>query len=190
MQTFYAEYFLKLRKIIPQLQAYIEHNYTNARNARPGGLLRPIPQGGSYAQPATKASKRTRKRTREAMGPQGLAAYGDNFDTVRSLRELVQLAGNTIQAYSFYQPDAQITYLDAQLGQFALFKKELAGITDYWDFSGLNSVITTITTIITKLHYRPFVGDMMLNVMFGAPAVHVPRDFGFHVSPANMDGSP
>jgi hypothetical protein len=81
----------------------------------------------------------------------------------------------------------KFTYLEAQLERFAQFKKELAGITDFWDFSGINSVTTNNYNYYESSHYRPFVGDMLLKVMFGAPAVKAPADFGRYVTAQNID---
>jgi hypothetical protein len=71
--------------------------------------------------------------------------------------------------------------------RFFRFKKELAAVTDYYDFSGLNSITTDNYYYYETSHFRPLVGDMMLNIMIGAPDVEHPADFGFLVTPRNVD---
>ncbi len=114
---------------------------------------------------------------------------GENItNTLVTMKEIVDLAKkNRIGLVIFINPVHKTTYLDTDLRQFALFKKELAAITDYYDFSGLNSITTNNYYYYETSHYRPLVGDMMLKVMFGKPDVEVPRDFGFHVTRTNID---
>jgi hypothetical protein len=57
----------------------------------------------------------------------------------------------------------------------------------YYDFSGLNSITTNNYYYYETSHFRPVVGDMMLNIMFQTPEIEVPGDFGFRVSSVNVD---
>ena len=109
-------------------------------------------------------------------------------DTVAAIRDLAALCRiNNIKLVVCISPSAQIAYLTTNLERFARFKRELAGVTGYFDFSGLNSVNTNPYFYYEPLHYRPLLGDMMLNRIYGKPAIAVPADFGVYVTAATVE---
>jgi hypothetical protein len=114
---------------------------------------------------------------------------GDNMaNALQSIRELVDIAKkNNINLTIFINPIHHTTYLDTNMEQFFTFKKELAKITSYYDFSGLNTITTDNYYYYETSHYRTKVGDMMLKRMFGYPPVAVPDDFGVFVTRQNID---
>jgi hypothetical protein len=194
VQVFYSEYFLKLRKFIPQLTAYIRHNYTNRNSPSETRIIYDIHETGRILCPVCdediERNVDAHIRSGEFNKPfHSVGDTGDNItNTLAAMKEIVALTKQKhITLIVFINPIHKTTYLDTNLSQFALFKKELATITDYYDFSGLNSITTNNYNYYETSHYRPFVGDMMLKVMFGKPDVKVPRDFGFHSTRTNID---
>lgn len=71
--------------------------------------------------------------------------------------------------------------------QFAKYMKSIAGITDYWNFSGYNSVNMDKTNFYDKEHFREKVGDMMLARIFGDSSIKIPDDFGKYVTSKNSE---
>jgi hypothetical protein len=65
-------------------------------------------------------------------------------------------------------------------------KERLAMLTDYYDFSGFNSVTTNAINYYEESHYRYRVGDMMIERMFGGASTAAPDDFGVRVTRQNV----
>ncbi len=62
-------------------------------------------------------------------------------------------------------------------------KERLANITEYYDFSGINSVtINSLNYFDAESHYRYRVGDMIISRIFGGNAAYPPNDFGVLVT--------
>lgn len=109
-------------------------------------------------------------------------------ETLEEIKAIVDFCKtNKINLVIFINPHHHNTYLNSNLPQFFYFKKELAKITDYYDFSGLNSITTDNYYFYETSHYRTIVGDMMLKRIFGYPDVKVPDDFGVKVTKENID---
>ena len=189
--TVYGEYYLKLKRFVPSLREYIRFTY----------LLRPDDPSRMFSYDIY-GSGRTLCRTCDQMIENDVAKHvrdpkfdkplhyeGNNLrGSIESLREIAELAReNHITLTVFINPIHRTTYLDADLRQFSSFKRELAKITDFYDFSGLNTVTTNNYYYYETSHYREMVADMMLRKMFGYPVVPVPRDFGVLVTRANIE---
>jgi len=190
-QVFYGEYFVKLRRTFSQLGKYIRYNYTRRNDPAEVHYIYDIDGSGRIFCPSCDETieRSAKKRGRNGF-TQAIMHFDGNkiSDTIDAMREIVSLAKqNNIKLTIFVNPMHKAAYLDTNLLKLALFKKELARIADYFDFSGLNSITTDSYYYYKPLHYRPLVGDMMLKVMFGAPNVAVPRDFGFLVTRGNVD---
>ncbi len=71
-------------------------------------------------------------------------------------------------------------------GQLEDFLVELSHITDYWDFSGYNSVSYEPRYFYDPYHFRNGVGEMALARIFGDERVYVPEDLGRHVTEDNI----
>ncbi len=189
--VFYAEYFLKLRKFFPQLSAYVRHNYTHRWSPEETRIVYDIHDSGRILCPACDADI---ERDREAHVNSTIFMRPNHYDgdntehALAAMQEIVSLSKSRhFNLIVFINPIHQTTYLDASLPLFSRFKRELAAMTDYYDFSGLNAITTDNYNYYETSHYRPFVGDMMLKVMLGSPNVAVPRDFGFYVTRENVE---
>ncbi len=108
-------------------------------------------------------------------------------ETLNEIKEIVDFCKlNKISLIIFINPHHYLTYMNSNLDQFFYFKSELAKITDYYDFSGLNSITTDNYFFYETSHYRTIVGDMMLKRIFDYPDVKVPDDFGVKVTKDNI----
>ena len=90
---------------------------------------------------------------------------------------------NNIQLIVFINPIHIVTYRNTDMQDFNEFKRQLAQVTDYYDFSGLNEITTNNYYYYETSHYRPLVGDMIVNRLFNKGNV----DFGVYVTKDNVD---
>jgi peptidoglycan/xylan/chitin deacetylase (PgdA/CDA1 family) len=72
-------------------------------------------------------------------------------------------------------------------GQLEEFLTGLSQITDYWDFSGYNSVSFEPRYFYDPYHFRNAVGDMVLARIFDDDSIYVPSDLGRHVTSDNIE---
>ncbi len=189
--AFYAEYLFRLNKLAPRFRAYI------AKASAMGATASPyqFDLAGSGMLTCIDCDARVeRNRTEHERSSVFLKPWEYRFRetdheaaSLRALQDIVLLSRqHGIRTIFFINPIHRTTYLNAHLSQFARFKQRLAGITDYYDFSGLNAVTTGNYYYYETSHYRPLVGDMMLNVMLGMPDRPVPHGFGVHVTAENI----
>jgi len=190
-QDFYGEYFFRLDKFIPELEDYINHNYTKGNSSTQNSVIFDMYGTGRILLPAVdeEIERNVQTHIRDKKFSEPFHRVGDNStNALAAMREIVSLAKKEgINIIVFINPIHKTTYLDANLNQFAVFKKRLAAITEYYDFSGLNSITTNNYYYYESSHFRLLVGDMMLKTMLGAPKITVPSDFGFHVTRENID---
>lgn len=113
----------------------------------------------------------------------------DEFDRcIRSLKEIKALCDqNHIEMKIFFNPQHMSTYLASDAAMMARFKKELANICPFWDFSGVNYVTTNNYFWFETSHPRPFICDKMLDIVSGNNQITWIPDFGIYVTPENVD---
>ncbi len=190
LENFYGEYFFKLKGVIPQLQAYIRHNYTRRNDPIELHMRYDMFETGRlFCRSCDDDIEKDRATHATHFEKPAMYFEGDYIDdTIAAIRDLAGVCRtHNINLILFISPSQQVAYLNTNLERFARFKKELAGVTGYFDFSGLNSITKDPYYYYEPLHYRPMVGDLMLAVMFGNPELAVPRDFGVYVTDANVE---
>ena len=102
--------------------------------------------------------------------------------TIEEIQQIITLCEeNGITLRIFFNPIHQATYgMHQELTERA--KEELAKITDYWDFSGLNDITTNNYYWYETSHYRHIVGKMMLERMgLHDFDIEVPENFGVYL---------
>lgn len=70
--------------------------------------------------------------------------------------------------------------------RLALFWEDLAGVTDFYDFWGGNSVNCDIRYFYDSDHFRNNAGEMALAYIFGNQAIYIPEGFGHLTTAANV----
>ena len=106
--------------------------------------------------------------------------------TLNELSEIIEICKkNNIKLIFLINPIHHFTYNRTDIAHFLDFKRQLAGITDYWDFSGLNSITLDNGQFYETSHYRLRVGDMILSKIFGDGS-KAPADFGHLVTKDNF----
>lgn len=195
LQAFYFEYLFKARRLFPNIKTYISRN-SGARQLPGESRYRfdIVDTGMVLCRDCDEDIERNREghaRSALFLKPWDYRFMEGDYmaSSLDALKEIAALARkNNIRLVIFINPIHQATYAgSSNLKKFARFKKELALITDYYDFSGINSVTTNNYYYYETSHYRLLVGDMMLKVMLGAPDVSVPRDFGEYITRSNIE---
>jgi hypothetical protein len=109
-------------------------------------------------------------------------------DMIRDIKKTVKLSKtHHFNLVFFINPIHKNYYVQNDPHLFHTFKKELAQITDYWDFSGFNSVTTDNYYYYEISHYRVMVGDFVACRMTHCENIRVPDDFGLLVTSENVD---
>ncbi len=88
-------------------------------------------------------------------------------ETIAEIREIVEIAReNGVHLKVFINPVHHVTYLDKDFEAFLNFKKMLAEVTDFYDFSGLNSITMDNANFYETSHYRQKIGDLLVEHLF------------------------
>ena len=101
-------------------------------------------------------------------------------------KEMIALAKtNNINLIFFFNPIYNRAYAKFAEGLLPI-KKRLAEYTDFYDFSGFNSVTLDNFNYYEESHYRYLVGDMIVKRMFGCGDINFSKDFGVFVTKRNV----
>ncbi|HDQ04106.1 MAG TPA: hypothetical protein ENN23_05990 [Deltaproteobacteria bacterium] len=105
------------------------------------------------------------------------------------IKELTVMAKkNDFELIIFFNPLYKNQYIEYAEALFSI-KRKIASLTDYYDFSGLNSVTLDNLKYYDKdSHYRYLVGDMIIKKITGCGDARVPDDFGVLVTSKNAAG--
>lgn len=107
--------------------------------------------------------------------------------TIDELQQIVDLCkAHNIELAVIINPLYRWTYLANDQASFDAFKRRLADITDYYDFSGVNDVTIDEMNYYETSHYRPQVGRRILARIYGSAAAG-PEEFGTYVTRENVD---
>jgi len=105
------------------------------------------------------------------------------LDQVDELKVLAR--ENHFTLIFFFNPVQAQRYANFAAGLLPV-KQKLAEHTDFYDFSGFNSVTTDNFNYYEEQHYRYLVAKMIVRRMFGNSDSPVPDDFGFLVTQDNV----
>ncbi len=116
-------------------------------------------------------------------------ATGDNMKgTINDLAQMVSLLkAHRIPFVFLMSAPYKTWFLDLDLDAFGRFEREVAKLTDFYDFSGINSITQDPFNYYNPSHFRVPIGDMMLARIFNNNSVPVPADFGVLVTAATVD---
>ena len=93
---------------------------------------------------------------------------GPDQASVRALRDIVSLCDdNGIVLKVIATPILKTTYRKAVKNGYLDYLRAVAGVTDFYCFSGLNAYTTDGRYYFDNSHFRPYVGRMMEYVLFG-----------------------
>jgi hypothetical protein len=111
-------------------------------------------------------------------------------ETLQDIQNIKDLCdANGIELVVFTNPMCEITYEGSLEVDYLEFLERLAGITDYYNFSGINDVTSNTDNYIDTSHYNAYVGDMILDTMINGNIDDTlyKQGFGWYVTSENVE---
>ena len=95
--------------------------------------------------------------------------YYTNPDVIEDIKDILQLCEeNNIEVVFFSSPIYRSVYIDGvQNGRYLEFLKDVAEITGFYNFYGLNAYSTDCRYYENINHYRSYVGNQILKMIWG-----------------------
>lgn len=114
--------------------------------------------------------------------------YTTKKQSMHDLQEIVNLSKqHNITLYLFTTPQNHNLMNTFHINDYFAYLKDIAKITDFYDFSGYNSITTNNCNYYDISHYRPMIGRLIAARIFKNPNIDVPSDFGVWVTKENID---
>lgn len=109
------------------------------------------------------------------------------LDEIRQIKELCE--EYNINLRFFTNPMHAMTYAKDMDNGYLVFLKELAEVTDYWNFSGFNNVTLNYNNYYETSHYDAAVGEKIIQVVYydGTEEDLLAQGFGVYVTKENVD---
>lgn len=111
-------------------------------------------------------------------------AIDDNVSALKRIKEYVEGKGISftfVAAPTYYLEMDRYATEDIQK-----LWRGIASVTDFWDFTGYNSLSYDARNFYDKMHYRNTLGDMMVRKMFSDETIPV-DDFGHYTTSGNVE---
>jgi hypothetical protein len=109
------------------------------------------------------------------------AALKDIQDIIFFCRE------HAINIKILINPIHKVSFLATDYQSFFDFLRQLASITNYTDFSGINKITTNNFFYYETSHYRPIVGEAMINYAFYNKRIDSIPEFGAFIKKGNVE---
>lgn len=107
---------------------------------------------------------------------------------LNDLKELVNfLKSQQIEYVIFVHATHVSTYLTLNINSYLEMLKAMAEITEYVDFSGLNSICINNLNFIEPSHYTERIGDLIISRISGRANPGLPDDFGYFIDKGNIE---
>lgn len=141
-----------------------------------------------HPQPDAEIEANTAKHLADEKFTKPVAYDGNRIkQTIADIKEIQAICEqNHIALIVFINPIHFVTYRANNLDEFNAFKRELAQVTDYYDFSGENEITTNNYYYYETSHYRPLVGDKIVHRIFAMPQ-EADVSFGRWVTKENVE---
>lgn len=108
--------------------------------------------------------------------------------TIKAIKNIKSLCKqNDINIYIFTTPHNQNMMNSFIMDDYLNFLQYISKETNFYDFSGYNSITTNNCNYYESSHYRPLVANLIAARIFNDENIKVPDDFGFYVTQQNMD---
>lgn len=109
------------------------------------------------------------------------------LEEIRRLKELCDEHG--IELIIFTNPMHPLTFRKSVEHGYGEFLRGLAGITPFYNFSGINDITADNENFLETSHYKPHVGDLIMEVLFQGendPSLEA-QGFGMYVTQDNVE---
>lgn len=111
--------------------------------------------------------------------------YQYNLNTLKDIIDTCKK--HQISLRIFFNPIEDKRYLANNIMWINRFKKDLAHLTPFWDFSGINYVTANNYFWYDRMHPRAFICDKILDTVSGQNQMTWVPDFGVYVTEENVD---
>lgn len=111
--------------------------------------------------------------------------YQYNLNTLKNIIDICKK--HQISLRIFFNPIEDKRYLANNIMWINRFKKDLAHLTPFWDFSGINYVTVNNYFWYDRMHPRAFICDKILDTVSGQNQITWVPDFGVYVTEENVD---
>ncbi|WP_155839487.1 hypothetical protein [Butyrivibrio proteoclasticus] len=123
----------------------------------------------------------------EMVGSLGCGYYGGS-ESIDAIKELVILCQeNGIELKIFTSPVLESTYREAVSKGYLDFLSDVAGVTDFYNFSGLNEYTTDMRFYFDASHYKPYVGLQIEKCLFDSKKESDVAVFGAYITESNVN---
>lgn len=119
------------------------------------------------------------------LGESSTGAIDQNVAAVKRMKEYCEERGITFTFITGATYAEELNRYNRE--ELKQYWRKLAGVTDFWDFSGYNSVSKDPRHFYDPTHYRNSTGEMMLGYMFEDEKIYVPKDFGHYTTSENVN---
>ncbi|WP_026488668.1 hypothetical protein [Butyrivibrio sp. XBB1001] len=111
--------------------------------------------------------------------------YTEKAGSIEALQNLVDICeARDIKLVVLTTPIYEETYREGVENGYLEFLKDVAKVTDFYNFSGLNEYTESSKYYFDESHFRPYVGNEMEKIVFGEEQ---PQGlFGIHVDSSNI----
>lgn len=174
----FAELYLNVRMVLDSLK--ISGNYNGTNNA-----MKEFYDYGWTFDYGTASKPEYLDNPEASMG----TAYCME-KTLDDIRKIVELCKEQkIELIIFTNPMYDVTYKASVEYNYEYFLRELSKITNYYNFSGLNDITVNKENYIDTSHYKPEVGDLMIECMTENKVDEklYQQGFGWNVTEDNID---
>jgi hypothetical protein len=131
--------------------------------------------------------------------PERLGSFEWSEDAFKEFENIVRICEQSGVELRAFVPPTHAAHLEAIYArdlweQFEAWKRRIASVTPFWDFSGYNRVTMepmaeTMSNYWDISHYRSGVGDLVLSRMFDGEGA-IPADgFGWRVTETNLQAA-
>lgn len=105
-----------------------------------------------------------------------------------AIKEIVRLSNeNNIKLYIFTTPHNKNMMDTYKVNDYLNFIRGISKITNFYDFSGYNSITNNNCNYYEHSHYRPLVGKLISARIFEDKNIHIPEDFGIYITRDTID---
>ncbi|RAZ24215.1 hypothetical protein [Campylobacter hyointestinalis] len=118
--------------------------------------------------------------------------YKFSYDYLEYFKNIIQFCQNNNIKVFVYIPPMFSDHFDALFSanlydEFELFKKELAKITNFVDFTGHNIISENKNNYWDSSHLKTELTEVIMARIFDNKSVEVPKDFGVYVTKRNIE---
>lgn len=108
--------------------------------------------------------------------------------TMESLRKFKELCSkHGIKLYLFTTPHNNNMMNTYNLNDYYKFLNEIVEISNFYDFSGYNSITNNNCNYYEWSHYRPKISKMIAARIFNDNTIFIPNDFGAYITKSNIN---